>query len=280
MAIPNESEFLAKIQDDIDQKKLVLPTLPEVALQVRNAAEDENITAQQLAEIIATDAALTARLLQVANSSLFRARQNIDSIQIAITRMGKTVVQNLITSFVMQQMFQPTSEILDQRFRDLWAHSVQVAAISRVLAKQNTDLDPDQAMLAGLIHDIGTLPILSAVENENNLVIDVEALDDLIYRLHPQLGKMIVEGWGFPDSLTTAVSEHENLQRDTGAKADYADVVLIANLQAHAHQKHPLGEYDWSTVPAFAKLGLAHDVELIEMEGVAEEIQEVEEIFL
>lgn len=280
MSIPSESEFLEKIQRDIDQRKLILPTLPEVALQVKNAADDENITAQQLAEIIATDAALTARLLQVANSSLFRAKQHIDSIQIAITRMGKTVVRNLVTSFVMQQMFQPTSELLDERFRTLWAHSVQVAAISRALAKQTNGLDPDQAMLAGLIHDIGTLPILAVAEENNQLVIDVDALDGLIFRLHPQLGKLIVESWGFPDSLVSVVAEHEDLQRNSGSIPDYCDVVQVANLQAHAHQKHPLSDCDWSQVPAFAKLGLAHDVEIIEMEGMAEEIQEVEEIFL
>lgn len=280
MSIPSEAEFLVKIQNDINEKRLVLPTLPEVALRVKNAADDDNITAQQLAEIIATDAALSARLLQVANSSLYRARQNIDSIQIAITRMGKGVVRNLITSFVMQQMFQPTSELLDERFRQLWAHSVQVAAISRALARQCTNLDPDQAMLAGLIHDIGALPILAVAEENNDLVIDPEALDQLIFSLHPTLGKMIVEDWGLPESLTAVVYEHENLTRNPGPQADYADVVLVANLQTHAHQQHPLGDQDWSKIPAFAKLGLQPDVEVIEMEGMSEEIQEVEEIFL
>lgn len=280
MSIPSEAEFLAKLQHDIDHKKLILPTLPEVALQVKNAADDDNITLQQLAGIVATDAALSARLLQVANSPLYRANHHIDNLQVAITRMGKSVARNLVTSFVMQQMFQPTSEFLDQRFRTLWEHSVQVAAISRALAKQVPNLDPEQAMLAGLIHDIGTLPILAAAEEIDELVVDVEALDDLIFHLHPQLGKMIVENWGFPDSLSAVVWQHEDLQRDSGGTPDYTDVVQVANLQAHAHQDHPLGRCDWSQVAAFAKLGLDHAVEIIELEGVADEIVEVEEIFL
>ncbi|MCW8891243.1 MAG: HDOD domain-containing protein, partial [Sedimenticola sp.] len=81
-----KEEFFESLQTAITNNQITLPTLPEVALKVRDAVEQENVTAQQIADMVATDAALSARLLQVANSPLYRGRVSIDTIQMAITR--------------------------------------------------------------------------------------------------------------------------------------------------------------------------------------------------
>jgi len=256
MSIPTNEEFLQAIKADLESEKLILPTFPEVALKARDAASNENTTAEELAAIINTDAALSARLLKVANSPLFRARNKIDNIQIAITRMGGRVVRNLIMSITVEQMFNTPSKQLAERFKNAWQHSVQVAAFSRVLAASSTNLDPEQAMLAGLFHDIGVLPILMAAEQNPALLADTVALDQLIEQLHTQVGKLIVEHWDFPDNLTEVVWEHENLLRDHKPEADYSDVVLVANLQTPSKDNHSNNHVDWSTIPAFKKLGL------------------------
>jgi len=280
MNIPTREEFLQSIKADLENEKLILPSFPEVAIKAREAANDENTTAEQLAIIINTDAALSARLLKVANSPLFRARSKIENIQIAITRMGSRVVRNLIMSITVEQMFNTKSKILAERFKNAWQHSVQVAAFSRVLAKSTPHLDPEQAMLAGLFHDIGVLPILMAAESNPELLADTDALDQLISQLHTAVGKLIVEHWDFPDTLTEVVWEHENLLRDHQPDADYSDIVLVANLQTPSKDNHNNNTVDWSTIPAFSKLGLNHEVEVIEIEGVAEQIEDVEEIFI
>jgi len=280
MSIPSKQEFLTKITLDLENEKLVLPTFPDVAIQARSAADDVNTTAHQLADIINTDVALSARLLKVANSPLYRARNKIDNIQIAITRMGNRVVRNLIMSITVEQMFNSTSKFLAKKFKASWEHSIQVAALSRALAKTTPHLDPEQAMLAGLFHDIGVLPILMAAEDYPELLIKPAILDDLIDEIHTDVGKLIVEHWDFPDNLTEVVWEHENLQRDPQPKAEYSDLVLIANLQSPSRENHPNTKINWSTIPAFQKLGFDHEVEIIEIEGIKEEIIEVEEIFI
>ena len=273
-----EDVFVNELIEDLESGNLQLPTLPEVALRVRDVVDDENASANQIAEIIAQDAALSARLLQVANSPLYRGRQEIDRLSMVVSRLGNKLVRNLVTSQVMKQMFQATNDMVDKRLRAVWEHSVQVAAIARALAANTPGVMPDQAMLAGLLHDIGTLPILYRAEERDELLDTPGLLDELILRLHTRIGGAILKHWKFPDMLVAVAAEHENLERDHPGPADLIDVVQVANLQSHMDTDHPLAIVDWSNVSAFQRLGLDDNVNEIELTDV-EEIQEVKRLF-
>jgi putative nucleotidyltransferase with HDIG domain len=273
-----EEVFVNELIEDLESGSLQLPTLPEVALRVRDVVDDENASANQIADIIAQDAALSARLLQVANSPLYRGRQEIDRLSMVVSRLGNKLVRNLVTSQVMKQMFQATNEMVDQRLRAIWEHSVQVAAIARVLAGNTPGVMPDQAMLAGLLHDIGTLPILYRAEERDELLETPGLLDELIARLHTRIGGAILKHWKFPDMLVAVAAEHEDLERDHAGPADLIDVVQVANLQSHMDTDHRLADVDWSAVSAFSRLGLDGDIHEIELTDV-EEIEEVQRLF-
>ena len=275
----NEDVFVNELLEDLESGQLQLPTLPEVALRVREVVDDENANAGQIAEIIAQDAALSARLIQVGNSPLYRGRQEIDRLPMVIARLGNKLVRNLVTSQVMKQMFQATNDIIDQRLRAVWEHSVQVAAIARALAGQCPGVLPDQAMLAGLIHDIGTLPILYRAEERDELLDTPELLDQLIARLHTRIGGAILKHWKFPDALVAVAAEHEDLNRSHDGPADLVDVVQVANLQSHIDNNHVLGQADWTRISSFHRLGLDVDVHEIELTDVAEEIDHVQKLF-
>lgn len=278
--VVSEEQILADLQEDIEANNLVLPTLPEVALRVRDAVESDGTSASQIADIVATDAALSARLLRVANSPLYRARHPIDNLQTAIARMGYGVVRNLVSSLVMQQMFQATTDALDIRLRRLWEHSVQVAAIARVLSNSVPGLQKDQAMLGGLIHDIGALPILVRAEDIPELLEDEQLLDRVIHNLHPLLGEKILKTWDFPDSLTAVAAQHENFERSASGPPDYVDLVMVANLQSYIGSEHPHTQLDWSTIPAFARIGIPADINVIEIEENQDEFGEIEHILI
>ena len=143
-----EEVFVNELIQDLESGQLQLPTLPEVALRVRDVVDDEDANASQIAEIIAQDAALSARLIQVANSPLYRGRQEIDRLSMVVARLGNKLVRNLVTSQVMKQMFQATNDVVDQHLRAVWEHSVQVAAIARALAGSVPGVMPDQACQA------------------------------------------------------------------------------------------------------------------------------------
>ncbi len=272
-------EFLNKLLKAIKDNTIVLPTLPEVALRIRDSVEREDTSAEQIADMVATDAALSARLLQVANSPLYRGRMVIDSIQMAVTRLGTKLIRTLITSLAMRQIFQATSDAMDHQLHSEWENSVQIAAISRALSKQVPHLQAEQAMLAGLVHNIGALPVITMAEDYPELVDNEVKLREMIDSVGPTIGKTILTEWGFPDSMSKIPKNYQNLSYDGGPEADYVDLVIVARLQ-FLPADHPQAQLDWSKVPSFAKIGLEPEVEVINIDGVAEEVEGVQEMLL
>ncbi len=264
--------FINDLLKELEDETLILPTLPEVALQVRDALADEEKSLADVSKVITTDAALSARLIQVSNSPLLRTTRTIDSVEAAVTRMGSNMVRNLVTSIVMEQMFQATSDATDKRLRKLWEHSTQVAAIASALTSQFTKLKSDISLLGGLVHDIGALPILSRVEDVPEILNNEALLDKIIRETHCKVGKKILDKWNFPPELVAVAAEHEDLSRNSGSDIDYVDIIQVANLQTYIGTDHPMTQHDWNTVPSFKKLGLTADVNVVEMDETSEEI--------
>jgi len=270
-------QFLQDLLNDLENKTLILPTLPEVALRVRDAVDDEDASISEISRVIATDAALSARIIQVSNSPLMRASKEIETLDMAVNRLGMKLIRDMVISMVMEQMFQATSEVTDKKLREIWEHSTTVAAISHALAAQFTKLVPEQAMLAGLVHDIGALPILTKAEDYPELLESEATLEKIIDKLHGKIGQAILKAWNFPAELVKVPAEHENLERNSSA-TDYVDVVTVANLQSYMGSTHPLAQKDWSTIPAFDKLGLNPEINVIDMEETADDIKEVQRL--
>jgi len=256
----------------ISKDQLQLPTLPEVALNIRDAAEREDISANELAEVIGGDPSLAARLLKVANSPMYRGAREIESIAMAVSRLGIDYTCNLATGLAMQQMFQATSEVIDRKLRAVWAQATQIAAISTVLARNFTRLKGDQAMLAGLTHNIGVLPILTWAEEHDRLLNDSITLDHVIEEIHGELGGMILRNWKFPAEVALVPTQFTQYDR-TVAQTDYVDVVMVAHLQTYAGTNHPCTQLDWTKIGAFARLGLDPSVDATEIEDLSEDMQ-------
>lgn len=265
-----EEKLLDQLFNDLEKDKLVLPTLPEVALRVRETLEDRDSSMADVGRVITSDAALSARLIQVANSPLLRAARTIESVEAAVTRMGADMTRNLVTSIAMEQMFQATSDATDKRLRDLWEHSTQVAALCHALAAQFTKLKPDQALLAGLVHDIGALPIITMAEDIPELLADTNFLDNIIQKAHTTIGEAILQKWNFSPELIAVAAEHEDIHREHAGAADYVDVVVVANLESYLGSQHSHANVDLHTVPAFGKLGLEPEINVLDVEGIAE----------
>ncbi|MGN0921826.1 MAG: HDOD domain-containing protein [Cellvibrio sp.] len=238
----------------IKTDKLILPTLPEIALRVREAAEDPEISIEHLASLIGNDAALSARIIRVSNNPLMRASQPITDIKSALLRLGIQYTSNIATGLAMQQMFQATSDIIDQRMRDIWNKSSEVAGICYVLCKHYTRLRPDQATLAGLVHKIGVLPILSYAENNQDLLRDSFTLDRVIEELHAPLGNLILKAWRFPESLASIPTDYLNFSRQA-PKADLTDLVTVAVINSEENNPQ-FKDIDFNQVTAFQRLSI------------------------
>ena len=261
-------EIISAIKND----QLVLPTLPEVALKVREVADDPNADIDKLVGVIGNDAAMSARLIKVANSPLLRASRPIEDLRAALMRLGIHYTCNIATGLAMEQMFQATSDLIDMRMREVWSRSSEIAGISHVLCKHYTRLRPDQATLAGLVHKIGVLPILTYAEEHPALLKDSFTLDSVIDKIHAPIGDLILKTWGFPEELAHVPTQHIDFERSP-AKADYGDIVTVAMLQSYLGSDSPLAKIDFSKVRAFERLGLDPAMDMHDSEDLSADME-------
>lgn len=208
---------------------------------------------------------MSVRLLQVANSSLYRTRHSAENVQAAITKLGLRMVRDLIMSLSMKQLYHASSNIIAERFRELWLASTKTAAISRMLAMNIKHLDPEQAMLAGLIHNIGALPIILMAEDDDDLFDNPEALYNIVFKMQGEVGAYIFHKWHFPEYMAEVASECYHFRRHHDGPADYIDVVQVALIQGSIYTGLECPE-DWSTVSAFERLDIGTDIHMLDIE--------------
>ncbi|MDH5483949.1 MAG: HDOD domain-containing protein [Gammaproteobacteria bacterium] len=273
-----EGNIFNAIMHAFNMGQLKLPSLPEIALKVKAAASNPNVHLDEVARIISADATMAARLIQVANSPVSRGIEPVRTIREAVVRLGISTSRNLVISLSVLQLFKSRSSLLNSRMLELYHHSVDVAAISFVLAKSTGKLDPDYALLAGLVHDIGIIPVITYIEDTGLDLQNKDELNDIIARLRSVVGSMVVKHWQLPADLLNVVEHAENWQRDDMENLDVTDVVVVAQiydmLQHHEFKKLPAID----DVPAFKKLfpdGLLPNFAQQVLEEAHEEIFEI-----
>lgn len=271
-------QFFENLKEAVETDKLFLPSLPEVALKIRDVVESEEATARQIADTLSQDAALSAKLIRVANSSMYGFSNPIDDLQMAVTRLGLGLVRDLVISLAMKQIYQATSDVLDEQFRSIWNKALDVAAICRMLSTTVTGISPEQAFLAGLVHNIGALPILAMAEDDDDLFNDAEALDDVISELQGPVGELILRSWNFPDHMREVVEQYHNFSYAHDGGVRFIDLVQVALLQG-GHITRNIPE-DWSSVPAFEKMGIEAEVNVVDIEENREMIESAKEALM
>lgn len=248
-------EFVESVREDLRANKIYLPTLPALALEALLVINDVDSSASDLQKVISRDAALTARLIRYANSPLYRGLNTITSIKPAITRIGFQRVKNAVYAVSMKEVFRTSVKEIERRMDLLWAHSVKVGAQAAILAKKQPGMDADVALVAGLVHDIGHIPLLIKACDYELLIDKPEVLDKVLQKLHTQLGGSILKLWKFDEQVIAAAAEHENLARDPGdSPIDYVDIVQVANVMAYEGTDHRLADVDRSQIKAFNRL--------------------------
>lgn len=275
----SESKFLDSFEYALQKDQIQLPILPEIAIRVRQMAGSPDCDAMKLARVIQTDQVLSSRLLQVSNSPAFYTGSKITSPQYAITKLGLSTTSQIVTTLSLEGLYRARSmRKLKNRLMAMWKHNCRVASISYVIAKKFTSLSPEQAMMSGLLHDIGKLPILLYCHTNPHLAPTMEDVDQLLAKLHSYIGGFLLNHWELPAEIIAVAKEHEILDRHSGEKPDYVDVVTIANLYSYLGAKGNHKRVDWKDVAAFKKLGLTPAESIEALNEAKSELQEIEKI--
>jgi HD-like signal output (HDOD) protein len=277
-----ENELYLDFFQALQKGQCELPGMPDIALRVQKAVVDPDTGTADIARIIQVDPALTTRIICAANSAIFGGAPDISNCQDAVTRLGTSATRDLVSSFAMRSLFRSKSPMLRNRMQQLWEHSRHVAALCQVLALRIPHLDPDQAMLTGLIHDIGAIPVLNLAHNYPDIANDSGLLDRAVSGLQGELGAMVLRKWGFPGDMVQTVLHAEDWMRESERDADYTDLVIVAQLHAYAGSPNGRKLPPLFLVPAFHKLAgvvLTPQHSLAILEEAAAEIRTVEQLF-
>lgn len=260
--------FVAELEDDLHHDRLRLPTLPTIAVEALMVINNLKSSANDLAKVISKDTSITARLIRYANSPLYSGLYTVTAIKPAITCIGFQRVKNAIYAVSMHEVFRTSQTAIQRRMEELWAHSVKVAADAAALAKAKSALDPDVALVAGLIHDIGKIPLLMKACENTELTGDARYLDHLLEQLHTGMGRDILQYWEFDPALVAVAAEHEDLGREPeGAAPDYVDLVQVANILSYRGTEHRYAQIDREKVGAFSRLGLLAELDAAVEDG-------------
>ncbi|MER2541802.1 MAG: HDOD domain-containing protein [Azonexus sp.] len=238
-------KILEDIAKDLSGDQISFPTFLDITFQVRTALKDENLNVEKLAKLVGAEPLMSAKIIRMANSvALNPSGREVADVKSAIVRVGMEAVRTVSFAVAMEQLLkskqmQPFAGI-SQR---LWEHTAHVAALCRVLARKLAKINGDEAMFAGLVHDIGVFYLMSRAAGFPEMIADKPALYDLLVGWHDNIGHALLSALGLPESVLLAVQEHET-DREIKEIKTLPDVLYVANKIANRASSWRDPEFD------------------------------------
>jgi HD-like signal output (HDOD) protein len=257
-ADPTPFEFVCSLAADLSSGELKLPSFPDLAARVRRVLDDPRATPAQVAAVVGSDPALAARTLRIANSAIYNpSGAYITSLQAAIGRLGHDAVRCAAVAFALQQMREAVRHPeLRVQLQEVWRRSTLVAAISHAVAHRTKATSADEAMLAGLLHNVGWLYVVARAGHYAEAFRASGTWDEVLHDWHPQIGRAILEHWKFPEHLANAVGEQNVPDRPRGPASLLPDVLVCATSLLPCIQQRGVLDEIVPAVSAFQRLGL------------------------
>ena len=224
-----------------------LPSLPRIYSALQNMVRNDEATVHDVARLVASDAAIAAKVLQIVNSAFFRLAKRITNIEQAVSYLGFTAIRNIATSVeIFSQWGSSGPSPLDPD--KLQAHAQAVAAAANALTAK-TEL-ADDTLLAGLLHDIGYWVLARECSAELNKALELAAAQNIPLHVaesqvmgasHAEVGAYLLGIWGFPYPIVEAVAHHHRPRRVAQTRFDVLAALAIADELVPLHDAHAAG---------------------------------------
>lgn len=218
-----------------------LCTFPEIAEKFNVAVQNPLTSNQELEDIILEDAALTSRLLRIANSAMFSFPSKIDTVSKAITIIGHRQTSEIILACSIVQVFKDIAPE-DMDMQGFWHHSIATGAAARLLALRAKESNIERFFTLGLLHDIGRLILLMRLPNKMKEVIALgkekqsglhEAEKEVLGYDHTRIGSMMLRQWKLPERICEPVAYHHFPSLSQGYKFE-SGILHVADFISHA----------------------------------------------
>lgn len=247
----------------VNSADFTLPVFSQVALDIQNAI-NTNAELSQIEAMILKDQSLAAEILRLANSAVFAGLSTQKSVQQALIRLGVKRVYSMVMMAAQQQSFQARDPHLDALMKTLWQHAAAGASACRWVAlKCKQQSLAEDAFLAGLLHDLGSMMVLKACDElmaqDQNTQLDAEAVAEVIDALHTEYGYRIMQNWNLPPLYAEIARDHHSSQNDSGSV-----LLQIVRLVDAVCAKVGIGmnydpDIDLNDLPEVKQLGISNE---------------------
>lgn len=232
--VPDVPRFVEALKVEIAGEKIDLPSFPDVAVRVRHALANEQADIEDVVRLVSAEPALAARLMQLANSAALNPNgKRLSDLRTGISRIGFNMARSATIAFAMSQLRRAEAyKGVERPLSEMWQKSVHVAAVCRVVAKRFTRVNPDVALLAGLLRGVGELYILTRAARAPGMLDDAGTYQRLVAEWHAPVAQAILRNWEVADEICAAVAVCDEPDREHPGATDLADVLAAAGALA------------------------------------------------
>jgi len=231
--------FVQALASELSGGKIELPGFPHIVMRVQKVLGDENADSNRIVKVLGSEPVLAAQIVRMANSAALNPGGTVvTDLRAAVSRVGLDTVRSATISFAVRQLRDaPILKGLEAPLGMLWKRSVLVASLSCVIARRMTQINPDTALLAGLLQGIGRLYILTRASGHRALFADQDSYLGIEHDWHLSIAAALLENWGIADEIVQAVHESENFERDARGPIGLADVLVVGTILAEHHNQ-------------------------------------------
>jgi HD-like signal output (HDOD) protein len=254
--------FVQSLAAELSGGKVEIAGFPDIVARVQQVLADENVSAERVVKVISAEPVLAAQLLNVSNSvALNPSGRPVTELRTAVARVGLNTVRTATIAFAVRQLraaaeLQPIAKQLGA----LWQRNVLVASLCYILARRRSPVNPDTALLTGLLQGVGRLYIMTRAVRYPCLFANPSSYQLIERDWHLSIGAALLANWGIAPEIVAAVRDSEDYAREPRGPACLTDVLVAANMIAiHSDQPEFL-EARLASVRAVATLELTREI--------------------
>jgi len=245
-----DNRLLQTFAEHYANEKLEIPTLPDVAIKLRNAIQ-QDVGVNEAAKIIQMDPVMSAKLIELANCPLYVCSTPAKSCFEAINRIGLNATRNLVISLSIHHVFKSHSPLVKKFLDRIWKQSLYISTLSFVLAGLTKQAKPEEALLAGLVCDIGTVPFLHFADNlPKDYYTEADLMRSLACVKGPIGYKLLLE-WGFSEEFIKIPVYSDDWYQNTSKELNLTDIVVLSRLHS------AIGHTDMASLPVITSIPAA-----------------------
>ena len=274
-----DKSIVNNLYHSLMDNSIKLPSLPSVAGRIQQIYNGKYTDVDSMAKVLISYPDVSRKIFNVARCANNDDMNSAAKVRYSIKHLGILPVYCLIMVYAVGKLFNRLPRHHMQRISSFWEHCLNVAAISRILAKKNRSFSPDLAMLAGLIHGIGVLVIDDELLADHHLMLDHLEINHAIQVMRPEISSLLLRRWNFGDDLILVAEECGDWTRNHKASADLCDLVLVSNYYGmlKSDKNHSLPRV--SSIPAVGKLGITPEEIIIALRESATVKRNIKKLF-